>query len=35
MDVMVLALPIPEVLRLRLKLREKVMLCSVFLLGGM
>jgi hypothetical protein len=34
-DAMVLALPIPEVLRLRLKLREKVMLCGVFLLGGM
>jgi hypothetical protein len=34
-DAMVLALPIPQVLKLRLKLRERVMVCGVFLLGGM
>ena len=34
-DAMVLALPIPQVLRLNLKLRERVMLCGVFLLGGL
>lgn len=33
-DAMVIVLPIPQVLRLQLRLREKVMLCGVFLLGG-
>ena len=34
-DVIVLALPIYEVSKLQLKLREKIMLHSVFLLGGL
>jgi hypothetical protein len=34
-DVLVLALPIREVFKLQLKLKEKIMLCSVFLLGGL
>ncbi|OAA58118.1 integral membrane protein [Niveomyces insectorum RCEF 264] len=33
-DVMVLALPIPPVLALKLNTRSKVMLCGIFLLGG-
>ncbi|KAF2125243.1 hypothetical protein P153DRAFT_378743 [Dothidotthia symphoricarpi CBS 119687] len=33
-DVIVLALPIREIFKLQLKLQEKIMLCSVFLLGG-
>lgn len=34
-DVVVLALPIREVFKLQLRLQEKLMLYSVFLLGGM
>ena len=34
-DVMVLALPIPVVLTLQLKTREKALLCAMFLLGGL
>jgi len=34
-DAMVIVLPIPQVLKLQLRVREKVMLCGVFLLGGM
>lgn len=34
-DVLVLVLPIPQVLKLKLRPREKVMLCSVFALGGL
>ena len=34
-DVLVLALPIREVFKLQLKLQERIMLCSVFLLGGL
>jgi len=35
-DVMVLSLPIPEVFKLNLRsLRERLMLCGVFLLGGL
>lgn len=34
-DVMVLSLPIPVVLRLQLKLRDRLMVCGVFLLGGL
>jgi hypothetical protein len=34
-DVLVLALPIPQIFRLHLKLREKLMLSGVFLLGGL
>ncbi|KAK5118770.1 hypothetical protein LTR85_007976 [Meristemomyces frigidus] len=33
-DVLVLALPIPEIFRLHLNLRQRVGLCGVFLLGG-
>ncbi|KAK6412043.1 hypothetical protein LTR95_018022 [Oleoguttula sp. CCFEE 5521] len=33
-DVMVLALPIPQVLKLHLDLRERILLCGVFLMGG-
>ncbi|KAF2106167.1 hypothetical protein BDV96DRAFT_508237 [Lophiotrema nucula] len=33
-DVVVLALPIHEIFQLQLKLQEKLMICSVFLLGG-
>ncbi|KAK5108107.1 hypothetical protein LTR62_008761 [Meristemomyces frigidus] len=32
-DAIVIALPIPEVLQLKLNTRQKVMLCGVFLLG--
>ena len=34
-DVMVLALPIPSILKLQLSRREKVLLCCLFLLGGL
>ncbi len=34
-DVMVLALPIPVILKLQLKTREKVLLCAMFLLGSL
>lgn len=34
-DVMVLSLPIPQIFKLHLKLRDKLMLCGVFLLGGL
>lgn len=34
-DLIVLALPVHEVVKLQLKLREKMMLHSVFLLGGL
>ncbi|OIW24705.1 integral membrane protein [Coniochaeta ligniaria NRRL 30616] len=33
-DVMVLALPIPSILSLKLNMRDKVLLCGIFLLGG-
>ncbi|KAK6431846.1 hypothetical protein LTR95_011988 [Oleoguttula sp. CCFEE 5521] len=33
-DVMVLALPIPQVLKLQLNIRERMLLCGVFLMGG-
>ncbi|UNI19403.1 hypothetical protein JDV02_005587 [Purpureocillium takamizusanense] len=33
-DVMVMALPIPSILRLQLSTKSKVMLCCMFLLGG-
>ncbi|KAK3614611.1 hypothetical protein LTR56_027141 [Elasticomyces elasticus] len=33
-DAIVIVLPIPEVLKLNLNQRNKIMLCSVFLLGG-
>nr|OQO28851.1 hypothetical protein B0A51_03433 [Rachicladosporium sp. CCFEE 5018] len=33
-DVMVLALPMPQVLKLHLDLRERILLCGVFLMGG-
>ncbi|OQN97528.1 hypothetical protein B0A48_16681 [Cryoendolithus antarcticus] len=33
-DVMVLALPIPQVLKLHLDLRERILLCGVFLMAG-
>jgi hypothetical protein len=34
-DVMVLALPIPSILSLKLRPRDKVLLCGIFLLGGL
>lgn len=34
-DIMVLVLPIPSVLQLQLKLREKLLLCGIFLMGGL
>jgi hypothetical protein len=34
-DVIVLALPIREIFKLHLKLQEKLMLCGIFLLGGL
>ena len=34
-DVMVLALPLPQIFKLQLKLRGKVMLSGIFLLGGL
>lgn len=34
-DVMVLALPIREVFKLHLKLQEKLLLCGIFMLGGL
>jgi hypothetical protein len=34
-DVVVLALPIREIFKLHLKLQEKMLLCGVFLLGGL
>lgn len=34
-DVLVLALPIPQVFKLQLKLREKLLLSGIFLLGGL
>ena len=34
-DVMVLSLPIPQIFKLHLRLREKLMVSGVFLLGGM
>ncbi|KAK4561490.1 hypothetical protein LTR86_004808 [Recurvomyces mirabilis] len=34
-DAICIALPIPEVLQLRLNSRQKAMLCAVFLLGGL
>jgi hypothetical protein len=34
-DVMVLALPIPSILSLKLNVRDKVLLCGIFLLGGL
>jgi rhodopsin domain-containing protein len=34
-DVLVLALPIPSILSLKLNMRDKVLLCGIFLLGGL
>lgn len=34
-DAMVLALPIPSILSLKLNRRDKVLLCGIFLLGGL
>ena len=34
-DVMVLVLPIPSILALKLNRRDKVLLCGIFLLGGL
>ena len=34
-DAVVLSLPIPEVLRLNLNVRQKITLCAVFLLGSL
>lgn len=34
-DALVLCLPIPQILKLQLSVRERVMLCGVFLLGGL
>lgn len=34
-DVMVLALPIPPILRLQLQPRDKILLCGIFTLGGL
>jgi hypothetical protein len=34
-DIMVLALPIPSILYLKLNVRDKVLLCGIFLLGGL
>lgn len=34
-DIMVLVLPIPSIMRLQLKPREKLLLCAIFLMGGL
>jgi hypothetical protein len=34
-DVMVLVLPIPSILSLKLNVRDKVLLCAIFLLGSL
>ena len=34
-DIMVLALPVPSIMKLKLSLRDRLLLCSVFLMGSL